>query len=283
MTLPASGGPMYSLLNASTLGFDLVRLPGGAAVADVLLDALALRAEDVVGADLPPAPPEPSAPSVPRAAQLLGDVAHAHGDALAEMAQRLRTAPIGGIEQLLASLGREWFDWGESDSTQAGAATEWDAELWRESLESAYGAAVRAAWHGAPVDWPRLASGSADLGPQRAELAALMGQVRGLDTAAFAELEEAWATRDHAVRWSQAMHAATWAVSLTGRERAAMAAQLELVRAIRSSAADSAHVAQGAWNSLSGIVQVLTVADLLDRTSAEALTGHAQEILRPVD
>ncbi|GAB2877596.1 hypothetical protein [Nocardioides pacificus] len=274
---------MYSLLNASTLGFDLVRLPGGAAVAEVLLDALALRAEDVAGADLPPAPPEASAPPVPRAAQLLGDVAHAHGDALAEVAQRLRTAPIGGIEQLLASLGREWFDWGESASTGTGADIEWDAGLWRESLESAYGAAVRAAWHGAPVHWPRLASGSADLGPQRAELAALMGQVSGLDAAAFAELEEAWATRDHAVRWSQAMHAATWAVSLTGRERAAMAAQLELVRAIRSSAADSAHVAQGAWNSLSGIVQVLTVADLLDRASAEALTGHAQEILRPVD
>ena len=34
---------MYSLVNASTVGFDLARLPTGAAVATVLLEALAVQ------------------------------------------------------------------------------------------------------------------------------------------------------------------------------------------------------------------------------------------------
>lgn len=273
---------MYSLLNASTLGFDLVRLPAGDRVAEVLLDALALRPDDVAGVTPPPLLPEPATPPLPRAHDALAEVLAARGDDLADAARRLRSAPLGRVEQLLDSLSREWFDWGDGWGDDAPTGDLWDAGLWRESLEQAYGAAVRAAWHGTPRDWSPLATRPADLGPQRVELSALMTQVSGLEEDAFGELEEAWSTRDHAVRWSQAMHAATWAVSLTGRERAAMAAQLELVRAVRGSAAQGAHVAQGAWNSLSGIVQVLSVADLLDRGSADALTEHAREILRPV-
>lgn len=267
---------MYSLLNASTLGFDLVRLPEGETLAAVLLDALALRAGDGVDAELPSVPAAPDAGRTPRVRDVLSDLAGARGEELHDAARRLRSAPLGEVEDLLAALGREWFAWIEDPDADPGPRA-------RERLEQAYGAAVQAAWHGARLEWPPLASRPADLGPQRAELAVLLGQVRGLDADAFGQLEQAWSSRDHAVRWSQAMHAATWAVSLTRRERAAMAAQLELVRAVRGSAARSEHVAQGAWNSLSGIVQVLSVADLLDGASAEALTEHTREILRPVD
>ena len=38
---------MYTLLGASVLGFDLVRRPGGGAVASLLVEAMALQAEDL--------------------------------------------------------------------------------------------------------------------------------------------------------------------------------------------------------------------------------------------
>src|SRR5882757_8997459 len=38
---------MYSLVSAPVLGFDLVRLPGGTAVADVLLRALSFTESDI--------------------------------------------------------------------------------------------------------------------------------------------------------------------------------------------------------------------------------------------
>src|SRR5512142_1726809 len=40
-------GAMYSLVSAPVLGFDLVRLPGGSAVADVLLHGLTLTVSDM--------------------------------------------------------------------------------------------------------------------------------------------------------------------------------------------------------------------------------------------
>jgi hypothetical protein len=268
---------MYSLLNASTLGFDLARLPGGADVADVLLDALALRADDLVRVALPePAGAEPDAATPWRVQDALALMCGGDLASLVLMGSTLRTATIGDVDQLLTCLRREWFDWGDVDDA--------DLRLTAELVESCCSAVVRSAWCGCgPVRWRPLAARPVDLGPQADRVAGLLAEVAMLTGDQAERLQDAWCARGaqgSPVRWSQAMHGATWAVELTGRARAAMAAQLHLVGALHRAGVDVTLVAGGAWNALSGVVQALVVEDLLDGSSSDELVAPARDILR---
>jgi hypothetical protein len=69
------------------------------------------------------------------------------------------------------------------------------------------------------------------------------------------------------------MHSASWAVYLSGRVRAAAAAQLQLVVAVHDAGVPVAEVAAGCWNALSGAVQALLVRDLLDVETGQQLLG----------
>jgi hypothetical protein len=71
--------------------------------------------------------------------------------------------------------------------------------------------------------------------------------------------------------WATAMHSASWAVHLSGRVRAAAAAQLQLVVAVHDAGVPVADLAAGCWNALSGAVQALLVSDLVDRETGERL------------
>jgi hypothetical protein len=73
--------------------------------------------------------------------------------------------------------------------------------------------------------------------------------------------------------WAPAMHSASWAVYLSGRLRAAAAAQLLLVLAVDSANVPIPGRAGGVWNALSGAVHALVVRDLLDAATA----GHLLE------
>lgn len=130
---------MLSLLNGSTLGFDLVRLRNGPLVADIVLGALAVRPGDVgqpPAADVAgPFTPSHGASGPPSAVRLphsdLPDGARVHppgqltprdpssrgssdgqsDTSLTALASQLCSTTIGSLEALVAMLRREVFGW----------------------------------------------------------------------------------------------------------------------------------------------------------------------------
>ena len=73
--------------------------------------------------------------------------------------------------------------------------------------------------------------------------------------------------------WARSMHAATWAVHLSGRVREAAAAQLRAVQALHVARIDATEAASGLWNLVSGALQATVVTDLLDGTTERHLRG----------
>ncbi|MFB9888581.1 hypothetical protein [Planobispora takensis] len=104
-----------------------------------------------------------------------------------------------------------------------------------------------------------------DTGPQHE---AVMALCRRIETLGAADVERlsglAERNRPGTASWSQAVHAASWAVHTSDRVRAAAAAQFELVQAVDAAGIPVADRAGGVWNLLSGAVHALTVSDLLE-------------------
>jgi len=73
--------------------------------------------------------------------------------------------------------------------------------------------------------------------------------------------------------WAEHMHAAAWAVETTGRTRLAAAAQLDLLRCLDAAGVDAATCLAGAWNACSAAVQAHVVADVLADDSWTVLTA----------
>ena len=121
-----------------------------------------------------------------------------------------------------------------------------------------------------------------DLGPQQTPISRLLDRVRAGYPDDVARLGSATDTggRDHR-GWAGAMHAASWAVHLSGRIRAAAAAQLQLVQAIDDSGIPVPDRAAGVWNLLSGVVQALTVRDMVDPPTAHLLLQPYLAVLGP--
>jgi hypothetical protein len=74
--------------------------------------------------------------------------------------------------------------------------------------------------------------------------------------------------------WAAAMHDAGWAAHLSGRIRTTAAHQMRAVLAFRSAGFTSTDAAEGSWNALSGVVQAMSVRDLLG-------DEHVGTLLRP--
>jgi hypothetical protein len=74
------------------------------------------------------------------------------------------------------------------------------------------------------------------------------------------------------------MHEASWAAHVSGRTRALAAAQLHAVQAFLDGGFDGRDGASGAWNAVSGCVQALAMADLLDQASLEVLLAPWQRV-----
>jgi hypothetical protein len=286
----------YSLVSAATLGFDLVRLPAGGQVADVLLTGLGADAETL--GRLAAAHPAAGRPAADRAAQAvrtrrarelaatgvpqLRDVPAAVAGAdvrTARLVALLEQGTIGNtpaLERLVRDdvLGGEHGVVGTLDpdllaraaDVLADAATGWWAAdgldpAARRELTAPFAAAT------ALVTPPRP-----DLGPAAPGVDELLAAVRELDEAG----RRRWRIAVDAVRaqrrpWAAAMHGASWAAHVSGRTRTLAAAQLMAVQAFTDGGLTARDGAEGVWNALAGCVQGLAMADLLDDESLAVL------------
>jgi hypothetical protein len=281
----------YSLVSAATLGFDLVRLPAGRSVADVLLAGLGSDAVSLVsvagvhpGRGLARNERGVLAVRSRKARELAAAVPHmrgaaqgaAAGDRAAVLVAQLERGTIGDaptLERLLRDdvLGPEHLargfltedEWAEAADVLADAALgHWAAgvlpPLVRRELTG-------------PFD-QLLDRGAVPAPPVDAALVELLDAVRDLDApgrAAWrAAVDEGRA--DHRP-WATAMHEASWAGHVSGRTRSLAVAQLQAVQAFLDGGFDLHDGAAGVWNALAGCVQGTVVADLLDEASLAVL------------
>jgi hypothetical protein len=283
---------MYSLASAPVLGYDLTRLVGGPATAEVLLRALRLEREDlpVLAGQLP---------GDGTRAELWRDVAEATRRVptlrtLAEvepgqMIDLVTTAPIGTLEALLHCVRHDVMAWTwTGDGRQDPVAEQATALLCdavaatylRDQLAPLTRRGLAAAWVAAMRRLPAVAA--LDLGPHHYAVTALLERLRTLRPAEVPRLEHtAQDWRGNPMGWPTAMHSASWAAYLAGRIRTAAAGQFLLVQAVDAAAIPLAVRAAGAWNLFSGAVQALIVRDLLDQQTAHRLMAPVVAALGP--
>ena len=286
---------MYSLASAPVLGFDLTRLAGGPATAEVLLRALRLVAEDLaVLAD--------QLPSDGIRVELWQDVADAArrmpsmkalaGTEPGRMLDVVTTAPIGTLDALLSCVRHDVMGWtwsGRGGSARQQPTAEQATALLCDAVAATYlrellGPETRrglaAPWVAATRRLPALAP--VDLGPHHRAVSGLLDRLRAMRPVDLRRLTQAaddW--RGERLGWPSAMHSASWAAYLAGRIRTAAAGQLLLVQAVDAAAVPLAVRAAGGWNLLSGAVQALVVRDLLDEQTAHRLMAPVVAALGP--
>jgi hypothetical protein len=307
---------VYTLVSAPVLGFDLARMEGGAATAELLLAALALSPEDlpVLAAPLPTQSVRAELwLEVAAAAMLQRRTADLFGLDAERAATLLLSSPIGSLDGLLHCLRHDVLDWlpvpREAEPVEpraehhaaAGAAEpgieppdfEHDpagdavavlcdvaaACYLRAELTPLARRRLSAGW---VVASRRLPTRPADLGPQHRAVAKLLDRVRLLSPSRAARLlSSAENARQQRADWAAAMHSASWAVYLSGRVRAAAAAQLALVSAVDAAGVPVADRAAGVWNALSGVVHALMVRDVTDQETTHRLLNPYLTALGP--
>lgn len=284
----------YSLVNAPALGYDLVRLPHGEQVADVLRTALACTA-DHLGAL---AARHPGPDRVERWAAVLDRGARegirenlvladralelaltGDGTASALLLRRLERAALGDVAGLDRLIRHDVLDWtwlrsGDLAVQDPGAAEACD--VLADAAASAYCSerlpdAVRRT-----MAAPYLAAGldlSGSPSPHPA-VQAVLDVLVGADGPA----RQAWRQAVDDVRpgttgWAPAMHQASWAVMLADRLRLAADAQMQAVRAFRAAGFDGRDASYGVWNAVSGVVQATVASDLLPEPDRQRLVA----------
>jgi hypothetical protein len=297
----------YSLVSAATLGFDLVRLRAGRAVAGVLLAGVAADAEALSvfaaaspGRDLTAEQRGVLAVRARRARELavaapqVRSVAAAAArgeDRLAVLVAQLERGTIGDVvtlERLLREdvLGPEHPAVGSlapelaeeaADVLASAAVGYWADEvlppLVRRELTTPFERATALGAAGA---------GTPDLGPASAELHALLESVRTLDEAG----RDRWRLavdegRAEQRPWATAMHDGAWAAHVTGRTRLLATAQLLAVQAFLDGGFDGRDGAHGVWNALAGCVQGLAMGDVLDAGALATLHAPLARVTGP--
>jgi hypothetical protein len=287
---------MYSLVSAPVLGFDLTRLEGGSATAEVLLRGLVLTSDDlpVLAAHVPEEGPR---------AELWLEVQHAETrlpsvrnlGGFAETARALgivERAPLGTVGSLTRLIRHDVLAWTwtgagaaarQSDPASSATSLLCDAAagaylkdllpaLTRRRLGAGWVAATRRLPTPPPID----------LGPHHLAVSALLDRLRTLRPEDARRFGRAADDNRRAIgAWSGAVHSASWAAYLSDRIRTAAAAQLLLVQALDNGVVPLADRAGGVWNLLSGAVQALVVRDLLDTATAHRLLSPVIAVLGP--
>jgi hypothetical protein len=286
----------YSLVSAATLGFDLVRLPAGRAVAEVLLAGLGASTRELAavaaahpGRGLDGAQRGVLAVRSRRAREMAVTVPHVRGAAAAAgnrtavLVDQLERGTIGDaptLERLLRDdiLGREHDGAAflEADELAEAADVLADAALghWAAGVlpplvrRELTGPFDRVLDQGVLTPLPV----GAHLGAAGDDVAELLAAVRALDDAGRAEWRVAVdeGRADHRP-WAAAMHEASWAAHVSSRTRALAAAQLHAVQAFLDGGFGVSDGASGVWNALAGCVQGAAMADLLDEASLAVL------------
>jgi hypothetical protein len=288
----------YSLVGAATLGFDLVRLPAGRSVAEVLLAGMGADAEALSaiagahpGRGLDREQRGVLAVRSRRAREMAAGVPHLRGAAVAAAAgdrasvlvEQLERGTIGDaptLERLLRDdvLGPEHaaattLDPGElaqaADVLADAALGHWAAgvlpPLVRRELTGPFDRVLDRGLGTLPAV-------GAELGAAGHDVAELLDAVRVLDEAGRlawrAAVDEARA--DHRP-WATAMHEASWAAHVSGRTRSLAAAQLHAVQAFVDGGFGISDGASGTWNALAGCVQGTAMADLLEEGALAVL------------
>ncbi|GAA0418779.1 hypothetical protein FHR83_004713 [Actinoplanes campanulatus] len=286
---------MYSLVSAPVLGFDLTRLEGGPAAAEVLLRALRLQAGDlpVLAERLPDEEVRgPLWVEVESAARRMPSLKAMSKDDPAGNLALVERAPIGTVDALLTCLRYDVMSWTwegagraarQSEDAAAATALLCDAAVasylrevldddTRRRLGAGWVAAVRKLPTGAPID----------LGPHHYTVSSLLDRLRTLRTEDRQRVSTAADdARRNTAGWSPAVHSASWAAYLSDRVRTAAAAQMLLVQAVDTAGIPLADRAGGVWNMLSGAVQALVVRDLLDTATAHRLLAPVVAALGP--
>jgi hypothetical protein len=293
---------MYSLVSAPVLGFDLTRIPGGSAAAEVLLRALSLTVGDVEAIAFGRAPDAERATlwqDVAAAAQQRRDmqirsVGVEEGTEFAGAVRLLERTPIGTVDGLLHCLRYDVLDWTWQEGKNGGKVSQSDsaskatmflsdalaASYLRDLLPDETRRRLTAPWVAANRLLPERPM---ELGPHQQAVVRLLERVGGASAVQLQRLSAAAErARPTLSDWAPAVHAASWAVFLSGRVRAAAAAQLMLVQAIDRAGVPVAGRAGGVWNLLSGAVQALVVRDLLDSTNLHRLLDPYFSAIGPV-
>ncbi|GGQ42377.1 hypothetical protein [Couchioplanes azureus] len=286
---------MYSLVSAPVLGFDLTRLGGGSATAEVLLRALRLSLGDlpILAERLPDEGVRgPLWVEVESAARKLPTLKGMKADDPASSLALVERAPIGSVDALLTCLRYDVMAWTwqgsgrdakQSETAAAATALLCDAAVasyLREVLDETTRRMLGAGWVAALRKLP--AGKPIDLGPHHYAVSALLDRLRSVTANDLARLtQSAEDARRNAGGWSPAVHSASWAAYLSDRVRTAAAAQMLLVQAIDTAAIPLAERAGGVWNMLSGAVQALVVRDLLDTATAHRLLAPVVAALGP--
>jgi hypothetical protein len=289
---------MYTLLGASVLGFDLVRRVGGGAVASLLVEAMAVTAEELpVLASARPLGlvTAQDRDEVERATErsplstALGRMSHlVEAGRVKEALQLIERAPMAGLGDLLDCVRNEVFDWtwhgagaGRSQPEEAATAVAVvcdavTAAYHPTTLRDGLAQQLIEPWATAQAALPRR---RLHLGPAHDELDLLLARLARLDRAGHGLLLEA----AHAARgrggWAGAMHSASWAVHMADRVRPSAAAQLRAVRVLSDADVSVTDAAAGTWNVVSGAVQATVVKDLLDDESAALLLDPVTRVL----
>jgi hypothetical protein len=286
---------MYSLVSAPVLGFDLTRLSGGSATADVMLRALRLQTGDLslLAERLPDEGVRgPLWVEVESAARRMPSLKNMSKDDPAGSLALVERAPIGSVDALLTCLRYDVMAWTwqgtgrdaqQSETASAATALLCDAAVasyLREVLDDETRRRLGAGWVAAMRKLP--VGAPIDLGPHHYAVSALLDRLRSLRANDLSRLN---ASSEDARRntggWSPAVHSASWAAYLSDRVRTAAAAQMLLVQAVDTAAVPLADRAGGVWNMLSGAVQALVVRDLLDTSTAHRLLAPVVAALGP--
>jgi hypothetical protein len=286
---------MYSLVSAPVLGFDLTRLEGGPAAAEVMLRALRLQSGDlpVLAERLPDENVRgPLWVEVESAARRMPTLKGMSKDDPAGNLALVERAPIGSVDALLTCLRYDVMSWTwegtgrdarQSEDAAAATALLCDAAVasyLREVLDEDTRRRLGAGWVSAVRKLP--ATAPIDLGPHHYTVSALLDRLRTLRPE---DRQRVTSSADDARRntagWSPAVHSASWAAYLSDRVRTAAAAQMLLVQAVDTAGIPLADRAGGVWNMLSGAVQALVVRDLLDTATAHRLLAPVVAALGP--
>ena len=281
----------YSLVSAATIGFDLVRLPGGRDVAGVLLTGLGadpaylrrLAAEHPVATGTPVARRRWAERG--RRARLLADaeVPSLRGSAPGRDPQARAATLVALLEQGTIGDAAAVERLVRDDVLGAGTRDAVTPDLWELACDLLADAAI-AGWAAgtlaardrraltAPLERAGPAP-QADLGPAGAVLRELLTRLAACTVADRGR----WRVAVDEVRqgrrsWAAAMHGASWAAHVSGRTRALAAAQLSAVLAFTDGGLTPADGARGVWNAVAGVVQGVAMRDLLDAESLEELT-----------
>jgi hypothetical protein len=286
---------MYSLVNAPVLAYDLVRHPSGPGVCAVLMRILRLTESDLpmlaeqyaddeerksawaeVGAVCD------AAPRMVGVLASVADSARTGGTVdLREAAELLAAAQMGDLADLLSAVRGQLLDWTwkqagdlRVQSMPQAVAVICDGVAGyytHRSLSPAAANRLQRPWRVATAALPDRGE---DFGPPGAAVRSILV---GLSRAGSGQLAALDAAVDRArrtgFRYAPAMHNAAWAAVLSGRERTAAAAQLATVRAMPTAEKLTDLRLAGAFTAASCAVAAACVADLLDQTTCDALTG----------